>query len=316
MTLRIRPYLELVRVFLTPTAAADSLTGHLVALSLYTEDVGQHGGSATLGTAFLATITASILLYWFGMAANDVFDAPVDRYKAPSRPIPSGRISRGHAAGLCSGLAIAALALGFFLGEPLAIIAVLVTILAYDFGGKRIPGLGNLLMGSCRGANFLFGAATALSLRGAIAHPELLVAAGLLTLYVAGVTAISELEDVPYSGRKLLCVASPCLLFPILAILVEPTSAWNWLNSALLALLLLRALGKAWQMAKTTDGASRAATQFVHKALAGLLLVNAGIALALAPQGAYTPLAVGLLYALYGALELAKRAWLRRANLG
>src|SRR5262245_8858244 len=139
---RWHPYLELIRVFLTHTAIADSYAGLFLSVSLT---------KASIPSGRVALVAgASVLLYWLGMAANDIFDIEKDRIAAPGRPLPSNRVSLKAALSLCIVLAGAAFLLGFLLKVENVVLALMALVLAYDGGGKNIPLLGSLLMGLCR----------------------------------------------------------------------------------------------------------------------------------------------------------------------
>ncbi len=121
---------------------------------------------------------ASVCFYAAGVISNDLFDAAEDARDRPNRPIPSGQVSRA-AAGIVGGaLAVA----GWALAPTVIGLALLAAVLLYNAGGKRIPVLGPVNMGACRGLSFLLGAAGF--------HP----AAGLLALYIAVVTGIARYE--------------------------------------------------------------------------------------------------------------------------
>ncbi len=179
--MRLKPYLQLVRLPNVFTAAADSLAGWLLVT----------GGFADW-KSWLPLVFASACTYAGGIALNDVFDAEVDRVERPSRPIPSGRISRRTAAWLGSilmalglMLAIAARTRWGWLIEGLLIGCVLL----YDTTGKRTA-LGPEVMGACRSLNFLLGMTGAASLGG----PVGLMAALSYGLFVSGITWISRSE--------------------------------------------------------------------------------------------------------------------------
>ena len=65
------PYLQLVRIFLTPTAVADSYAGLMVASFI---DAERHNRSEVGAARIAAVVAISVSLYWLGMAANDLFD--------------------------------------------------------------------------------------------------------------------------------------------------------------------------------------------------------------------------------------------------
>src|SRR5262249_7892817 len=82
-------WLQLIRLPNVVTAAADSFAGWLLV-----------EGSAIPPGRWLPLAATSMVLYASGTALNDVFDFEIDRVERPSRPLPSGRISRRTAAWL------------------------------------------------------------------------------------------------------------------------------------------------------------------------------------------------------------------------
>jgi 4-hydroxybenzoate polyprenyltransferase len=311
----VRAYLELIRVFLTPTAVADSFAGLVVARSLCAAgalplrpDPGGASDGSELPRVLLLAST-SILLYWLGMAANDVFDLEKDRTLAPARPIPSGKVSRSGATVLCIALGALALTLAASLGVLEMAGGVLAAVVAYDAGGKRVPLLGNLLMGACRGGNVLLGAAVVVGPATAVRSHDLVLAGAVLAVYVAGVTAVSQLEERVASPRNLLRASLSSLLVPLLFLVLRPDVPLNWVNSGILALLVGFALRSAWVAARSPETASRAASVLVHRALGGLYFVDAGLVLAFSPPGVELGGAVLTLYALYAIGWLWKRRW-------
>jgi len=301
---RLRAWAELVRVFLTPTVLADSHAGLFVAAAIVG---GTPSAAATVGVAALST-----LVYWSGMVANDIFDLPRDVIRAPHRPIPSARISLGAAAAFLFLLLVGAIALGALLGIPALATALLLVVLAYDAGGKDIPFLGNILMGLCRGGNFLLGAATLAGTRTAVTEARTLAGAAILTLFVACITAVSRLEDAPFNIRMLRFRALPILAVPLVLALLRVTSPFLWIDAALLALLLILAA----RSASGTRGATHGAAVFVRQALGGIFLLDSGIVLALGPEGSQWVRPVATLYVLFVIAVFWRRAWVRRGGEG
>jgi 4-hydroxybenzoate polyprenyltransferase len=300
----LRAYLELIRVFLTPSAAADSYAGLVVAAA--------RAGTAVPGGTLAAAIGTSVLIYWLGMAANDIFDRAKDAAAAPARPIPAGRIPLAHAVIFSLLLAAAALGLAAAAGVLLPASALISAALLYDAGLKRIPVLGSLLMGLCRALNFVLGASAAAGAAAVAADPVLLGGAGILGLYIAMVTRVSELEDAPEDAARLRARALPALAVPAVLVLLRPAEPVSWANGVLLAALLLEALRAGTRGAGPVHGAA----VYVRKALGGIFLVDAGLVLALSPPHT-RPLAPCL--ALYGLLALAwawKLRWMRRGSMG
>jgi hypothetical protein len=114
-------------------------------------------------------------------------------------------------------LAVGAIAAGLLASLEVGMVtcALLLLALLYNGGGKRIPVVGNLLMGSCRSTNFLLGAAAVLPLPELARDPSVLHPAVLLGIYIAGVTAVSVLEDVPPRRASFLFATAPLLAIPI-----------------------------------------------------------------------------------------------------
>jgi 4-hydroxybenzoate polyprenyltransferase len=309
MLQRFSAYLQVVRVFLTPTAVADSYAGYMLALAF----AGEH---ATPRHTLAGVAAASICIYWLGMAANDLFDEKKDRRNAAHKPLPSGRVTRLEVTLLCALLAATGLAIGVALECGYVVVTLLLLVLAYDGGGKQVRFLGNLLMGACRSGNFLLGVAAAQGTEAIWTHPELLFGAGLLGVYVAALTAVSELEDMDYTRRDLVLAASPCLLVPLLFLFLRWKDPLSWLNSVVIATLLISALRSAIAMRETPNGSRQAATLFVHRALAGIFFVNAGAVLAVAPYSPHRHAAMLGLYVLFGLFWVWKRRWVKRADPG
>lgn len=223
-------WLQLLRAPNLLTVPGDPLAGGLLAT----------GG---LGSPlWLLALPASLCCYAFGLVTNDLADLRMDRAERPHRPLPSGRITPAAAWTAAATLAAAALALCAPAG-PRALAAgglLLLTVLAYNLGLKKMPGLGVLAMGACRGLNLLLGAAAcpvawaALppGRRGLVAG-----AAGLLTLYIASVSALARREV--QTGRAGLIGALLRGLLPLQAAFCLAAGAgwFGWLAAAALLAL-------------------------------------------------------------------------------
>ncbi|MEC8894756.1 MAG: UbiA family prenyltransferase, partial [Planctomycetota bacterium] len=235
----MRPYLELCRIYLVPTALADSFAGFALASVVFQKD------EAPIPALLVALM--SLCLYSAGMASNDLFDLEKDREGAPQKPLPSGAIAPRHAAWLAAGLAGLALGLGFLCGNafwPAGL--VILFALLYNSGAKKIPVLGDVLMGWCRSGNFLVGATAAAgassSFLQVISTVELLAPALILGVFISVVTAVSRLEDTPYKPRTFAALVHPLLLVPVIMIAMNPGSWLNWIANLVLAGLLFRAI--------------------------------------------------------------------------
>ena len=185
---RLVPYLQLVRLPNLFTAAADPLAGRLLV-----------GGALGDGSRWGPLVASGVATYAAGMILNDVFDSEVDRIERPGRPLPSGRVSRRHAAILGAILLLAGPAMAApGGGRSLAVALVLsACVLAYDGGLKRTP-IGPLAMGACRALNLGLGMSGDAQLGG----PAGWLAASGFGLFVAGVTWISRHEAGDEAGPR------------------------------------------------------------------------------------------------------------------
>jgi 4-hydroxybenzoate polyprenyltransferase len=176
VTATLRDHLELVRA-----PAALSVLGDTLA--------GASAAGHRLTPRRLALPAASACLYAGGMALNDWADREVDATERPERPIPSGRVTPGHALAVAAGLGAAGLVLARLGGgRPALAIAVPLAgcVWLYDAVLKD-SAAGPLAMAACRGLDVLLGAGAA-QLRPA------LPAAAALAAHTAGVTVLSRGE--------------------------------------------------------------------------------------------------------------------------
>ena len=245
-------YLRLLRIANVFTALADVMMGY----ALVQRELAPI-------PPLVGLLAASALLYCAGMVLNDVFDVEVDRRERPQRPLPSGRISLRTARILGFALLLAGLAAGW--GTAVAVqvpawrsglVATLLaaSILAYD-GGMKATRLGPLTMGTCRFLNVLLGASSGpWAADGGVflgCQPYVLVAAGGLGVYVAGVTWFARRETESsvgwhLAGAMLVMLAGIGLLgllhysFPTTFRPALPDRRWWWLMLALLGLPIAR----------------------------------------------------------------------------
>jgi hypothetical protein len=161
---------------------------------------------------WLALGATSLLVYAYGMAANDWADRRRDRALAPGRPLPSGALSPGVVAAALVVLAAGAIALG---GGPAShapfVVAALAAATAYDFALKHTLWGGAVAMACARGSN-------------AALVPAALVAAGAVDawvflaplcvgLYSAAITVLSTTEQGAAPRRMLVSRALVVIAF-------------------------------------------------------------------------------------------------------
>lgn len=172
---------ELLRLPNLFTVPGDVLVGWCLA--------GQRGGIPVLG------IVASLCLYAAGLLLNDVCDAAVDARERPERPIPSGRVSRRTVFAWALSLSLAGLVLA---GSGIGMAGILLAlIVAYDGGFKRIPGVGVLTMGACRGVNVLLGAAVSWPMGEMPRGGGVAAAAIFFAAYIVLVSVVAKNEAQP-----------------------------------------------------------------------------------------------------------------------
>ena len=186
----LRTWLQLLRAPNLFTVPGDPLAGYLLACY------------GTVEPVFALPIFASLFFYSSGLLLNDLADLTEDRAERPARPLPSGAASRSAVFAVMLALAACGLVLCRLAGAwPLAVGAVLlIAIASYNLGLKRVPVIGAVNMGLCRGLSLLLGATAVshgdltlrLMLRGRLDH--VVVAFLLVTLFTAAVTNLARFE--------------------------------------------------------------------------------------------------------------------------
>lgn len=214
----MRDWLRLVRLPNLATAVADVLAGFLVC------------GPATAGldwppAACWLAISASLGCYAAGMILNDVYDLAIDGVERPERPLPAGVIAPRSAAAVGSMLlAVGAVAAGGAAvvgqtpGPAFVGAALIAAVWLYDRHAKRTP-LGPVVMGGCRGLNWLLGMTAA---GGPHAAHEWLIPVGM-AVYVAGITLFARDE----AGRPRVATLAAGLLLMLVGLVVAAGFVWT-----------------------------------------------------------------------------------------
>jgi heme O synthase-like polyprenyltransferase len=180
---KLRACLELVRIPNIFTAIADVIAGFLFV-----------GSAIRDWPALLLLALASACLYGGGVALNDVCDWARDAQTRPSRPIPSGRITRRQAATISIGLLAAGILIAAFVNlRATAVAATLVAaIVLYDAILKETAPAPTI-MGLCRALNLALGmSAMPMAWTHATAMPL-----ALMWLYVTSITLFAQREALP-----------------------------------------------------------------------------------------------------------------------
>jgi 4-hydroxybenzoate polyprenyltransferase len=174
-----RPLLQLLRPPNLFTVPGDPLCGALLA---------SHG---VLSRRLLPPLVVSLSAYCAGLVINDLADFAEDLRERPGRPLPSGGVSRPMAIGLAILFIGIALIAAAFVNSALLILTgmLLAEILWYNLLAKKNAIIAPIAMGLCRGLSVLVGAAAI-----GVPPPVALAAAGVVTAYIAGVTALARTE--------------------------------------------------------------------------------------------------------------------------
>ncbi|HRR33078.1 MAG TPA: UbiA family prenyltransferase [Kiritimatiellia bacterium] len=275
------PWFRLLRLPNLLTVPGDPIAGTLLAAAALsrTPDV--------LATA--AAAGASLCLYAFGLILNDLMDIGADRLERPDRPLPSGAITVPQARMAAIAMALSGLNLALTAGRPSLYAAVVLAtlILLYNGGVKRIPVVGALTMGLCRGTSLSLGALT-LGTPAFVGHGGLVLLAAVgLTLCVAAFSALAahemDTEKPPGSLRWLPFVA---LLITLPAVLVAGAAQHRPepLIPFIYVFLMVMTLMRAWLL-----GGILYRLQPVPSTIGGhirnLLMVQACFCLAAGPCG-------------------------------
>jgi UbiA prenyltransferase family len=146
----LHTWLQLLRAPNLFTVPGDPLAGFLLASPAL----------LTLNPRLLLPIAASLCFYAAGLLLNDLMDLEEDRAERPNRPLPSGAARPSHVWLAAAGLTALGLALCLPGGvKTLATgLGIVLAVAAYDCGLKKIPILGVVTMGLCRGLSVFLGA--------------------------------------------------------------------------------------------------------------------------------------------------------------
>jgi 4-hydroxybenzoate polyprenyltransferase len=202
----IRTWLQLLRAPNLLTVPGDPVAGYLLACFGVVED------------KLWPAIGASVCFYAGGLLLNDLADFAEDRRERPERPLPSGAAPFAAVGAVMVILFALALYLCWTIERTTFATggALLLAIVVYNCGSKRLPALGAINMGLCRGLSMLLGA-TAVS-HGDLTYQliaygrldHLVIAVGTLVGYIAAVTQLARFEthtEIPFSAKWLPLLA-------------------------------------------------------------------------------------------------------------
>lgn len=215
---RVKEYLQLIRLPNVFTTPSNILAGYFAAVTTTT-------AAEADGVHLIALMVSSGLLYIAGIVLNDYFDIEIDKKERPSRPLPSGKISKGYALTIAIVALLIANIIALIVGPiSLAIsLALTLLIIAYDYQLKYSV-LGPFAMGGTRSLNVIFGASPVLLYIDNHSVAIVGVAAASLFFYVSSITILSKKEvgkERPNSTLVILIVFGVILAIVPLGMLLQ-----------------------------------------------------------------------------------------------
>ena len=243
----LRPWFRLFRLPNLLTVPGDPLAGFLLATAGKVEGVQ--------AIALFSAMGASLFLYLFGLAVNDIVDVEVDRAERPERPLPAGEITIPQARMAAIAAALSGLNVALFAGKSALIVAALLaaTILLYNAKLKNRPVAGALAMGACRGLSLLIGVAAArpewfMQSPTSLLLPALIASAGV-TLYVAAFTALARHEteaEKPVGFSRWLPFLALLMALPSVITVATALKQTVGVAPTVFVFLMCMALMRAW----------------------------------------------------------------------
>jgi len=280
----LMPWFKLVRLPNLLTVPGDVVAGYLLAVAA----VAQKPKPSLL---FFA-VGASFGLYLFGLILNDLMDVEVDRCERPERPLPAGEITVPQARMAAIAMALSGLNLALAAGRSALYVGAALSglVVLYNAVLKRVPVAGVLTMGLCRGASLLLGAVAAwpelFTKPGRNAVPVFLAAGGL-TLYVAGFSAVARREmdpEKPQGSASWLPFAALLLCLPALLVALSALKRLDTFTPTVYVFLMVMTLMRSWLLGGLMYRAQPVpATVGGH--IRNLMMVQACFCVAAGPQG-------------------------------
>lgn len=197
----IRNYLQLARLPNVFTAPTNVMAGYLTITSASNMNLENLG----------MLMASSALLYVSGIIFNDYFDIEIDRKERPSRPLPSGSISKKSALRIAVALmAVAAVISALVSWLSLAVLVCLCcAIIGYDYRLKYGSLIGPATMGGTRFLNVILGATPLLSMPSQQHFFQPFFAAGVVFAFVITITLFSKKEISGSPSRRMTVLFLP-----------------------------------------------------------------------------------------------------------
>jgi 4-hydroxybenzoate polyprenyltransferase len=208
-----RQYIILVRLPNIFSAVSNILPGYFTIVTAVS--------SSFINTNILVGLMiSSSLLYLAGVVFNDYFDIEIDKKERPTRPLPSGKISKRKALTIAILSIITANVLSLAISWTSFIVVAILTIIiiAYDCRLKHNTITGPITMGLARFVNVILGASPAfpMLLLSGVSIKMLLFAGTSLFLYVVAISILSKIE-VSGKATNVIIAFSFSIVFVVIA---------------------------------------------------------------------------------------------------
>jgi 4-hydroxybenzoate polyprenyltransferase len=209
-----RQYITLVRLPNIFSAASNILPGYCIIVTAI---------SFSFTNANLLYLTGlmvtSSLLYMTGIVLNDYFDIEIDKKERPTRPLPSGNVSKRKALIIAISSTIAANVISLAISWMSFVFALILTaiIIAYDSRLKHKTITGPITMSLARFVNVILGASPAfpMLLLSRESITMLLFIATTLFIYILSISILSK-KEVSGKVTRLNIIFSFAIVFVVI----------------------------------------------------------------------------------------------------
>jgi 4-hydroxybenzoate polyprenyltransferase len=231
-----RQYTSLVRLPNLFSAASNILPGYCIIVATIPSSF-----SNTNVLHLAGLMVTSSLLYMAGIVFNDYFDIEIDKKERPTRPLPSGNVSKRTALTIAISSMIAANIISLVISWMSFVFAVILTsiIIAYDSRLKHKTIIGPISMSFARFVNVILGASPAFPVlilsRESITM--LLFIATMLFLYILSISILSK-KEVRSKATRLNIIFPFAIVFVVIG-LIGIFQTVSFVNLALFSVVMI-----------------------------------------------------------------------------
>ena len=209
-----RQYITLVRLPNIFTAVSNILPGYCIIVTAISFSF------TNANLLYLAGLmVTSSLLYMTGIVLNDYFDIEIDKKERPTRPLPSGNVSKRKALIIAISSTIAANVISLAISWMSFVFALILTaiIIAYDSHLKHKTITGPITMSLARFVNVILGASPAfpMLLLSRESITMLLFIATTLFIYILSIIILSK-KEVSGKVTRLNIIFSFAIVFVVI----------------------------------------------------------------------------------------------------